>query len=265
MMVFPLPVHGQEKAARRQSNSHNAQQVHQLSPQASPPDPRDASRKQPTSDTEKNASKDKTEDYLYELFSANNLPNVALVIVGIVAICFAWKTVKAAQESADAALLNANALINAERGRLFVSHTCSNDLIFEAKVMNYGRSPVRMKYGFVGCEILDKGKELPRVPNYVGDEIEENAWIFEQRDWVLPRKDTRVGSYAADFVYDADNVDLRKKVLSGEYVVWFYGIARYVDSISGKEHQVGFCYRCFRSGGGWFLISAGPDIYNLET
>jgi len=165
-----------------------------------------------------------------------------------------WKTIERQTKS----------FINKERSRLFLTSEITPDFEITVTAVNRGQSPARVTYKFVGCEILDKGESLPDIPRYTerGEPAEDYAWD----EWAIPKRPIRIGRYDASYIVDPKNPELNGSVLSGKYVVWFYGIVIYQDSVSEDEHSIKFCYRCslFENGKPW-LLDDGPATYRGET
>jgi hypothetical protein len=137
----------------------------------------------------------KTPTYLSRLLAPENIPNIALVLVGIAGIITAVYTLKvlsrqavsmrrqttllrrsvlwsrrsarAAKESADAALLNAQAVINAERPWIVVTverKAETDTFIFKGK--NLGRTPAAIMSDWTEHRFADDPENLPVPPQY---------------------------------------------------------------------------------------------------
>ncbi|MGO8719081.1 MAG: hypothetical protein ACLQMO_07670 [Acidobacteriaceae bacterium] len=98
----------------------------------------------------------------------------------------------AALANANAARLNAQALINAERGRLFQSASVTEEFLVTVKATNYGRSAVQLTYAFVEFEILDKGEHLSFSSTY-RDRMSKRDGKYARSEWVMPDKDAIIG------------------------------------------------------------------------
>jgi len=102
------------------------------------------------------------------------------------------------------------------------------------------------------------------VPEYVG------AWQSPEEhirdEWLLPGKSCEVGDYNASYISETENPGLYKTVMDSTDKVWFYGIVRYLDSVSENERETRFCFKCGASRrGDHFLYADGPEAYRLET
>jgi hypothetical protein len=69
---------------------------------------------------------------------------LSLAIAAIVGIRFAYRTVKSAEDSAKAARLNAQAIINAERAWLVVVVDCPSPNTFRFRATNVGKTPAKV-------------------------------------------------------------------------------------------------------------------------
>lgn len=179
----------------------------------------------------------------------------------------------AAKESADAALLNAKAMINAERPWVMiqikempVERTAKT--IFQLSVFNYGKNPAHI----IDCrgpkiEFYDSpNDELPIPPDYgVGQGSKrflapkDSFPIWEPIDPSRFMLDTKIRP--------ALEQATRGKVPAkqgSKFVL--YGFIQYTDGIS--TYRTAFCYRLHRelpSDMGGHLVPCGPPIYNEYT
>jgi hypothetical protein len=240
--------------------------------------------------TEDHASK--SPNYFSRLFSAENLPNIALVIVGIGAILVASKTlrdiseqtrllgqyveatkegVQATRKSAEAALLNAQAVITAERPWVMVNIKRipgetpqeSAKPSWQFIIFNYGKTPGHI----VDCkgpkiEFHESPEKLPIPPEY-----EISDW---NRRFLAPNDSMPIGA-------TINPSDIRMKAITdaavsgerggrGEMVV--YGLIEYTDGISKDTYKTAFCYRhekSLLSTMGGFFLPCGPRAYNDYT
>lgn len=210
------------------------------------------------------------ESYLHRLLSPENIPSIGLFVAGIVGIIVAIRTLIAIKRQADlmerqtvAAAKSTAAFINKERSRVFIRAEVADDFCATFHAVNRGLSPARITYGFVGCEIFSNKEKFSEIPDYTGD---DPAWIFGQNEWVLPKQESMIGDYRADYISATENPELFKSVMSGEDRVWFYGVVRYSDSVSEDEHEVRFCYKTgIRDDGSLYISPDGPEAYRREA
>ena len=88
-----LPTYGQQKITMADIGQKSAY------PAASTSQVTDTSVNQEACKTNTERTQDQS-NYFRTFFSANNLPNVLLVVIGFGAIIFAWKTVNATKDAA---------------------------------------------------------------------------------------------------------------------------------------------------------------------
>jgi hypothetical protein len=188
---------------------------------------------------------------------------VAYTVVALLTLGAIWEQVRQMKRQTDAATRNAAAFINKERSRLFISSNITQEFRVTVTAANRGQSPARVTYKFVGCEIFDADQGLQEVPEYTDWGEPPEDYICDE--WVLPHKSTKVGHYDAGYISASDNPGLYNSVMGGEKKVWFFGIIRWLDSVSEDEHEIRFCYRCEpRKAGRYWLTEDGPAAYRLE-
>jgi hypothetical protein len=170
----------------------------------------------------------------------------------------------ALRDSVSTALKNTNAFINKERSLLFIEESVTKDFEATFRVSNKGRSPAQLTYSFVGCEIFSEGETFPDVPDYTRGDPE---WVFGRTDWVFPdSKPVLVGDYDAGYISITDNPELFESVMSRQYTVWYYGVLRYIDNLTGEKREIRFCYECWTSKDGkHWLHETGPSAYRGEN
>lgn len=166
------PTYGQQESPKTEAHENHTQPKMNANPPASPTPPAVAANlaNQDTSDKKGNGATSKPEGYFCRLLSPENLPNIGLFIAGVTGIIVAVRTLKvlerqalsmrrqtthlgksveAANRSADAALLNAQALINSERPWLLVTieQRATAPHIYDVRARNAGRSPAALVDG----------------------------------------------------------------------------------------------------------------------
>jgi hypothetical protein len=162
IVLAAFVVHGEKP--KPQSNAHTQSSTNAKQEPSSPTSPSVVVVNQNAAKRESENHPDKSPHYLMRLFSPENLPNIALVIVGIAGIIVAICTLKDIQKqttntetAANAARLNAQSVVNAERPWLVVrpfikkkenprlcSFGCRNQGITPAKIIS-----ASAKYVFV--------------------------------------------------------------------------------------------------------------------
>jgi len=178
-----------------------------------------------------------------------------LILVGIAGICVALKTLEAvkrqademldqaalmkeqtavAEKAANAALLNAQAVINAERPWLLIVPKRSGEdksIGVTFKAVNRGRSP---------AEVINSGfrwvtprycEELPDEP-YFGEGAAPNAqWVHTK--WLAPDDSYTADSYNQSWISEGSQ-ELLEELNNGTRQVILMGFVRYRDTISNE-------------------------------
>jgi hypothetical protein len=209
---------------------------------------------------------------LFSLFAL--LFTLALVIIGSLGIRSANETLRTielqvvemraqtgvSQKMAEAARVNAEALINSERSLILVSHNAplgSDTWDFKFKATNYGRSPAEIRWIFFEATPLDRDDTLGEWPSYVGTEDR----MFMHREWVPPQGSIPVGDYSTQAITSMAGGGLWQELQSGRKKLWLYGVIRYRDKVSSEVHETRFCY--WKSPAQYVgLLMGGPSGYN---
>jgi hypothetical protein len=272
-----LMVNGEKPKA--QSNTHESNPGHATQQTDTAPSRPVVVVNQNAPKGQENNHPDQSKNYLARLFSLENLPNIALVIVGIAGIVVAICTLKDIQKqtintgtAAKAALLNAEALIHSERPWIMIqiqeALVEKGDGVFDMRsfqftIFNYGKSPAHV----VSCKgpkiefCDDPEKDLPIQPDY-------GTWDWERR-FLAPQDSLPIGKiiYPSKMRMETHSVAIAKhERVKNELVV--YGLIEYTDGISSKNYRTAFCYRHEKlppsSMGGHMLI-CGLSVYNEYT
>ena len=248
----------------------------QLPAQVSPSAP--AAQEETASKKNQNEDSVKNETYWNKVISPEVLPVWLSAVGTLLAVIAAGFTLRVIYDqarygriAAEAALLNAQALINAERPWLMIQidkeDKPSRDddrayAVFHLKVFNYGKSPahvscVRTREDY----FLDPEKD-PIVPpdygkavgaqNFIGPNIDSNGfWTVDPNDdfSVMNR-----GISAGNAGVPPEDMKL---------VVW--GLIEYGDGVSAKTYETAFCYRYRRTPTEIKLVMSGPKEYNRYT
>jgi hypothetical protein len=201
--------------------------------------------------------------------SGNTSAEWALVVVGIAtAIVVGWQSFET-RKAAQAALLNAQAVINAERPWVMVQ--IKEDQVergegvfdmrsFQFTIFNYGKSPAHV-ITCKGPKIEfhdDPDKGLPIQPDY-------GTWDWERR-FLAPRDSLPIGKtiYPSKMRMETHSAAIAKgEPVKEELVV--YGLIEYTDGVSGKSYRTAFCYRHEKmppSSMGGRMVICGPSVYN---
>jgi hypothetical protein len=178
-----------------------------------------------------------------------------------------WQA-KETRKAAEAALLNAQAVINAERAWLVVS--IENDpnrrapfQTFIHVLNNKGRTPAVLKSIHIQYDFVSLPDNLPVPPEYKG------LIGMPERLFIVGEKDLPIG-----IAFDPEKITfMRSKIPqvqnAQEFLVW-YGRVTYEDVFEtqtknnlGKVHETRWCYAW--SFGDKRFVCCGPGEYNCNT
>jgi type II secretory pathway pseudopilin PulG len=199
-------------------------------------------------------------------------PAWVLVIVGIVGAWIAIRTLtnidrqtKAAEVSAEAARLNAQALIDAERAWIFVTISPLPGLPEESDrvealfvmptIKDYGRTPARIKK--IWAKKQQFTNPVPPEPDYeIADSVELDEIVLPPQVAIQP---LRLSFSGSDFKQAREDSNLS---------LCIYGYVDYSD-LANRPRQTRFCYIYQVQAGfnplpsGFYI--GGPSAYNKAT
>jgi hypothetical protein len=207
--------------------------------------------------------------------------NLVLVILGYAGIMLALSTLKkierytkageltaaAAYESSQAAMWNAQAVINSERPWLLItvepSLTAENR--FTVKCKNRGRTPARIVASTDEIRIAVDESHLPKTPEY-GDK-EPSAPL--DPIILLPGESTGLKQFSRDDVKGICGSEEKfKQIETWEERIFIYGKVIYRDLIAPPEkqtHETNWCCWFIHGRQKSGLVIAGPPEYNVHT
>jgi hypothetical protein len=207
--------------------------------------------------------------------------NLVLVILGYAGILVAISLLKkidrqtgyvetaaeAAAASAQAALMNAQAVIRSERPWILttVEPSRSVENSFTVMATNRGRTPARIIATAVRIRIAIDEKHLPGTPEYMN---EEPGAPFTPII-LLPGESTAIKPFRREDVKGlCDSEERYKRIETWEEKIYLYGKVMYVDLIApadSQAHETNWCcwYIHGRQNSG--LVIAGPPEYNTHT
>jgi hypothetical protein len=200
-----------------------------------------------------------------------------LVLVGVVsALVICWQSIEtrraasAAKRAAEAALLNAQAVINSERPWVMaqfdvIAGDNAAKSLFKLKAFNYGKTPAHI----TACdgpkaEYIRRSEGLPMPPNY-------GQWNWDKR-FLAPRDSMPMRDLINP--WEINMTDIREgwqnnaTSLPADRILVIYGLIQYTDGISATPHKTAYCYQLNRekmSDMGGFLVPYGPSEYNAYT
>ncbi len=199
-------------------------------------------------------------------------PEWWLVGVGIITCGFiawqSWETKKAAQaakKGAEAAFLNAKAVINSERAWVTVTiqkdvSTSSPITKFTNVLLNEGRTPARLKTIHIDQTSVSSPDQLPIPPRYTGVvAVPENMFVVGNNGFPI----------GIPFDPGFFMKPRREAVENAQEFLMFYGRLTYEDvfTVEGGdavEHETRWCYAWVPWEGGRF-VKSGPGEYNQNT
>jgi hypothetical protein len=195
----------------------------------------------------------KPTSYLHELLLPQNIPNLALVVVGIAGIIVAICTLIVINKQTQA-------LVNSERAMVFVKAfkkpTEQGRAEFHIRARNYGRVPARitmLSYTVVGLKTPDKELVVPPV-------YSENS--LEAEKFVEPKGPLDIT------VFDPWSSGTIQKWYGAGRSAVIFGKLEYFDGISKVQKETRFAYQHVRtlpSDLGGQVRRCGPREYNLWT
>jgi hypothetical protein len=207
--------------------------------------------------------------------------NLVLAAVGYVGILFAWSLLRkierqtrfaeaaaeTASNCAQAALLHAQSIIDAERPWLLITAepTLNIQNSFTVMATNRGRTPAMIVGTSDQVKIAIDESHLPATPRYESREpIAPLVPII-----LLPGESAGIKPFGRDDLHGiCESEDVFKRVEDWEEKVFLYGRVLYRDLISpvdSQVHETNWCcwYIHGRQKSG--LVIAGPPEYNLHT
>jgi hypothetical protein len=195
--------------------------------------------------------------YFCRLLSAENLPNVGLFVVGFIGVIIAICTLKDIQKqtvnagvAAEAAKLNAQAVINSERPWFLVSIQAVKEKpgTFSVQCFNAGRTPGTIESGEC-CVSKHPATFVPQEKSILTD-----PFILPQRNLIVTRDSFQIREIKPDsLISPEDHEGIEPKFL------FVYGQIRYWGILGDKPgaplHGTWWCY--IYSGGGQFRRAGG--------
>lgn len=206
---------------------------------------------------------------------------LVLVVFGYVGIMMALSTLKkidrqtksveaaaiAAAESAHAALLNAQAIMDSGRPWLLTTVKPSPDVenSFAVIATNHGRSPARIVGTMEQITFAVDETHLPRTPEYLSSELTAPLVPII----LLPGESAEIKPFSRDDLNTiCDSEERLRSVENWEEKVYIYGKVAYRDLTAPPDkmtHETAWCcwYIHGRQKSG--LVFAGPAEYNAHT
>jgi hypothetical protein len=207
--------------------------------------------------------------------------NLVLVVLGYVGIMLAWSTLKkiergsrsvelvatAAADSAQAALLNAQAILDAGRPWLLISILPSPDLenSFAVMATNRGRSPARIVGTAEQVIFAMDETQLARTPEYPSEELTPPLVPII----LMPGESVEIKPFSReDLKSICDSEERLRSIENWEEKVYIYGKVVYRDLTAPPDkptNETAWCCWYIHGRHKSGLVFAGPPDYNVHT
>lgn len=207
--------------------------------------------------------------------------NIVLAILGYVGIMmcvsllkkigrqteYAETAANAAAASAQAALLNAQSVVHAERPWILISveSSRSQENSFTVVATNRGKTPAEIISTLERTRIVVDERRLPATPEYKAVKLDSPQVPVI----LLPGEFTAIQSFSREDVKElCDSEERLRRIETWEEKLYLYGKIIYKDLISppgSQVHETNWCcwYIHGRQNSG--LVMAGPQEYNSHT
>lgn len=180
---------------------------------------------------------------------------------------YAETAADAAAASAQAALLNAQAVVHSERPWILITVEPSRSMenSFTVMATNRGRTPARIIATEERTRIAMDEKHLPRAPEYRSEK--PGAPLVPII--LLPGEFTAIKPFCRDDVKGlCDSEERFKRIETWDEKVYLYGKIIYEDLISPPDsqiHETNWCCWYIHGKQNSGLVMAGPVEYNSHT
>jgi hypothetical protein len=168
----------------------------------------------------------------------------------------------AAKQSADAALLNAQALITSERPWIVVRLRTPRSGLFSFEAINYGRTPAEV-IAIPATFTIDTEDNLRKnEPPYPTSILAYHKLLLPMSD--LSDHPDFINLYTMDMApYLNVNDRISQQIADTTLRLFVVGRVVYKDVLTRSEHETRFCYWYNPAGGGMLL--GGPTDWNKYT
>jgi len=248
MYCFAVPMNGQQAStqahsAQQKTGGEQPQNYESVSVRTVSIDRLDIKQQQ-GSEGKSNQEKLPLSSYLRRLIAPETLPNLILCVAGIAGIVVAWRSLKtletqtkAARDAAEAARLNAQAIINAERAWVVIRVEYVAPYEFNFRAVNVGKTPAKITGIYSSQVAIRRGQEFEVTPEY-----DKGESLISSPPCFLPATDGTI-------IWRCNLTDLRgtrtveewiDDYKRGLYSVTIYGKITYYDTLeaSPKEPHV---------------------------
>jgi hypothetical protein len=173
----------------------------------------------------------------------------------------------AAAESAQAALLHAQAILHAERPWVLITVAPSPSIEngFTVVATNRGRSPARVVSLAEETIVAIDEAHLPAVPDYESEDPDATPVSII----LLPGEFAGIKSFSRDDVRGlCESEERLRRIENWEERIFLYGKVVYKDLMAPPDqqaHETAWCCRYIHGRQKSGLVMAGPQEYNLHT
>jgi hypothetical protein len=180
---------------------------------------------------------------------------------------------KVSKETAEAALLNARAVINSERPWIVVTPVSKQSNTFsEFEASNYGRTPAEIISKHSEYKIVERASDIPILaPESAPAEsayrffllpVQQVSEIQNKRPLDTVRATYAVHRFEMNEIWSVEGPQIKREVEGGIKKLVLYGIIVYADVLTKHQHYTRFCYQWTTSGA---EIPYGPDEANAHS
>ncbi len=143
LTVAAVPIYGQQESSKSAGGQKQFNGANTLSQMPAANNQRTV--QQDGTIAERYSAQIETQNYLVRLFSAENLPNILLVVVGVGGILVAVRTLSKIERQIRVAEKGTQAMIRSERAWIVVSIESPEPNKFDFRATNVGKTPARIK------------------------------------------------------------------------------------------------------------------------
>ena len=237
LLLFCLPIHGQEKRRQLSTDENHAKRVQQPQTEALPaPATVEVNVvNEPAPQAQSNGATNQSPAYLSRLVSPENLPTIGLVIVGLLGLGYAWKTLRAVETQGDALINSERAWISIKSDMEHFNPTAAPSR-FYWRVVNTGKSVATLISTDARFLVWNGYDPLPNIPQFGNTQIDLKGRIL------APGESYQFHGYFEDWqngAYSLHDMNIRlDSTPPGTLFLLMYGRVRY--QTLGKDCESNF-------------------------
>lgn len=274
-----LPVNGQAQPTHTDKNGNAAEKVQQPVPPITV-----TVVNQPASAQEENRPKDKPDGYFHVLFSANNLPNIALCIVGGLGVWVALRTLKKIEQQTKAtqdAAIATQASAEAAKGQSELTRRQIETEIERDKArLKIFPQPISVEehegefYTMTTCiELTNVGQTKAHITFSAGRfvVVPSTLWPLPSPDpdelqpstsTIEPSNDPVYAGFFFEEPYDFKS--FAAEIANGDLIAYLYGIIEFENMGIERTIEFGYVWTIDTSDRNFIPQSVGELITNGE-